>query len=326
MPWFTRSYQRRNSLLTKLHSQTTMTSEFENVIERPDDWQVKPPVDSHRILTPFRIFSDPIEAADSSLIILNTPLDEIDIRTLWLKTELHVCADGAANRLYDYFSDEERNQYIPDYITGDCDSLTDKVKQYYQKHNAIVLPQYSQYSTDFMKSVKLVSIYYSDGKFKLDSPVEENDGLSELIKMYSNPNPTTVYVAGGIDGRFDQTFQLINQLYIMKSEFPNLKVYFITANDCIFLIPKGKNHIKYSSRNSFNDKDHMPACGLLPFGGAVELSTEGLQYDVTNWKSHVSGPVSSNNRLVGIDGFVIETTGDIVMNVEVTHRQRKTIS
>lgn len=301
-----------------------MGSETEEVIERPNDWQVAPPTDADRVLLPFRIFSDPIDATGSSLIILNTPLDEIDIRTLWNKTEFHVCADGAANRLFHYFDNDERVQYIPHYITGDCDSLTDGVKQYYQKHGAIVLPQYSQYSTDFMKSVKLVSIYNSDGRSQLSQPVEENDGLSELIKRYPNPNPTTVYIAGGIDGRFDQTFQLINQLYIMRSEFPRLKVYFITANDCIFLVPKGKNFIKYPSRKSFNDKDHMPACGLLPFGGEVVLNTEGLQYDVSNWKSYVSGPVSSNNRLVGVDGFVVQTTGDIVMNVEVSHRRRRT--
>lgn len=300
-----------------------MGSQSGEVIERPSDWQVTAPVDEHRVLLPFRVFSEPIEATGAALIILNTPLDEIDIRTLWSKTGLHVCADGAANRLYDYFQQEERAQYIPDYITGDCDSLTDEVKQYYQEHNTIVIPQYTQYSTDFMKSVKLVSIYNSNGRAQLDQPVEENDGLDALITKYTEVTPSTVYVAGGIDGRFDQTFQLINQLYIMKCEFPQLEVYFITASDCIFLVPKGKNLIKYPSRNAFNDKDLMPACGLLPFGGQVVLNTEGLQYDVSDWKSYVSGPVSSNNRLVGVDGFVVETTGDIVMNVEVTHRQRK---
>lgn len=300
-----------------------MGSDLGEVIERPHDWQVNLPVDEHKVLLPFRVFSEPIEATGSSLIILNTPLDDIDVRMLWKKTELHICADGAANRLYDYFNEEERANYIPHFITGDCDSLTDEVKQYYQDRKTIVIPQYSQYSTDFMKSVKLVSVYNSAGRSQLDQPVEENDGLSELLKKYPDLAPTTVYVAGGIDGRFDQTFQLINQLYTMKYEYPKLEVYFITANDCIFLVPKGKNVIKYLSRKAFNDKDHMPACGLLPFGDEVVLTTEGLQYDVSHWRSYVGGPVSSNNRIVGVNGFFVETTGDIVMNVEVTHRQRK---
>lgn len=295
----------------------------ENVVERPNDWVLKSPVDDCMVLEPFALFSGPVDMDSSSLIILNTPLDDIDIRHLWEKTSLHVCADGAANRLYEYFSDKERSDYIPQFITGDCDSLTTQVREYYEHHGTRVIPQYSQYSTDFMKSVKLVSIYHTNGRKQLREEVEEVDGLTQLMKEFPDPRPTNIYVAGGIDGRFDQTFQLINQLYTMKVDFPKLKVFFITAQDCIFLVPEGRNLIKYPSRLAFNSQESMPSCGLLPFGGRVTLNTEGLQYDVTNWTSFVGGPVSSNNRVVGINGFIVQTSGDIIMNVEVTHKRRK---
>ena len=56
---------------------------------------------------------------------------------------LHICADGGANRLYDLFSSgqaaaaaaaERRALYCPQIIKGDLDSLRPEVQQFYEQH------------------------------------------------------------------------------------------------------------------------------------------------------------------------------------------------
>lgn len=56
-----------------------------------------------------------------------------------LAASLRICADGGANRLYDYCAlweadlspSQARSMYTPDIIKGDLDSLRPDVKNYY---------------------------------------------------------------------------------------------------------------------------------------------------------------------------------------------------
>ena len=111
---------------------------------------------------------------------------------------------------------------------------------------------------------------------------------------------------------------LINQLYVLRFQHPGIMIYFYLDGQVIFLARKGVNYVGYSSIKIINNKHDIPRCGLLPFRHRVILNTSGLQYDVKNWPSEVGGAVSSSNGVVGVDGFVIDTTDDIVMNIEVS--------
>lgn len=293
------------------------------VIERPEDFHVDPPEGDHVVLKPFAVFEAQNDPHSSSLIILNTDLDSIDLRQLWHQSALHVCADGGANRLFDYFGCEERKRYIPEFITGDLDSLRDDVRSYYQRAGSVLIVQLTQYSSDFTKAIKVVVAHHSDKRELLKGPVHELDGLSDITAQISDMYATTVHVAGGIDGRFDQTFQLINQLYCLKHEYGHLRIFFISGSDVVFLAPKGTSYVTYPNRTTFNQIDHVPKCGLLPFRSEVTLNTRGLLYDVENWVSTVGGNVSSSNGIVGTTGFVLTASDDIIVNVEVSHRRTK---
>jgi hypothetical protein len=54
------------------------------------------------------------------------------IQDVWKNTSLRVCADGGANRLFDGLHAREREQFLPNCIVGDLDSIRDDVLEYYR--------------------------------------------------------------------------------------------------------------------------------------------------------------------------------------------------
>lgn len=289
-----------------------------SVVERPDNFQVDRPTSSHTHIQPFEAHSK----QRSALIFLNQAIRGIDLENLWESTELHVCADGGANQLYEYFeSDEVRKDYIPQFIVGDFDSLTTKVREYYSNHGSIVIEQTSQYSTDFMKALNVVQLYFhsESARRMLHKDISLLHGVADILDQ-QNVDPLSeptirLKILSGIGGRFDQTVHSITQLYGLSRSCPYLQLFFITRIDTIFLLKKGLNYVSYESREVFFD-GKVPVCGLLPLGCPVVLNTRGLKYDVENWPSDMLGNVSSSNGVTGVNGFQVETTQDVVINIE----------
>ena len=63
-------------------------------------------------------------------------------------SSLVCCADGGANRIYDLFAskesqdanpEDERQNYIPNFIIGDLDSARPEVLQYYEQHGSKIV-------------------------------------------------------------------------------------------------------------------------------------------------------------------------------------------
>lgn len=70
-----------------------------------------------------------------NLIILNSPsLNFNIIANLWQHCRYKVCADGAANRLFDSSLNLTGGckKFIPDYVIGDLDSARSEVVDYYR--------------------------------------------------------------------------------------------------------------------------------------------------------------------------------------------------
>lgn len=299
---------------------------MEIVIENPERIDVQ--VSSSRYSLDLVKFFKP-QHSKSALLILNQKITIPDIfQNLWKNYNVHVCADGGANRLYEYFeTDAERCEFLPDYIVGDLDSIKKEIFDFYTAKKVIIIKQSSQYATDFMKSKDLISLHFHSSVFreKIKTLTGDNHGIEQeegILQLYKSERPSwetdDIYLLAlnAIDGRFDQTVHSITQLYTTARTDSYFRLCYVTPTDLIFLVPNGGTTITYSA--AFRD-DCIGNCGLLPLGGPTVIKrTEGLKWDVENWPtSVVDGKVSSSNRFVGRTCCYIDVPDPIVVNVEL---------
>ncbi|CCF58404.1 hypothetical protein KAFR_0E02510 [Kazachstania africana CBS 2517] len=270
----------------------------------------------------------PRKEQNSVFLILNQKikLSKRLFELIWDRFQIKICADAGANRLYHYLkSEDDRARYVPNYIIGDFDSIDEAVKDFYLKHGCVAIKQTTQYSTDFSKSINLMSLHFNSRKFhamlnkKLENfgiPLES--GIHELYDAIPVEEKSSINVLaiGAIGGRFDQTIHSISQLYTLKHSDPYFNLYYLTENDIIVLLLGGANVIEYDM--GFRN-ECVGNCGILPIGEPTTIiESHGLKWDVKNWDTSIStGKVSSSNRFVGIDRCYVNVKDDMIMNIEV---------
>lgn len=300
---------------------------MESVVENTEELQFQPPAYSH--VLDLNGFLSPHQN-DSALLILNQKIMVTGVfEKLWRNYFLHVCADGGANRLYEYFdNDEDRSRHIPNYIVGDLDSVREDVLRFYIQKGVAIIRQTSQYATDFTKSLQLISLHFFSSSFHKvtrSSGIDTNYGIEDchgIHTLYHSERKIWVdrdvdlLVLNAIDGRFDQTIHSITQLYATARTDAYYRLCYLTTTDLIMLVPTGGALIKYSKKFK---EECIKNCGLLPVGKpSVIRATRGLKWDVENWPtSIISGKVSSSNRFVGDTCCFFDVEDPMVLNIEL---------
>ncbi|ODQ55286.1 Thiamin pyrophosphokinase [Saitoella complicata NRRL Y-17804] len=207
------------------------------------------------------------------VVILNQPIgDDAELfGRIWRNAAVRVCADGGSNRLYDHDSN-----YVPDYITGDLDSIRPEVRQHYQQnHNIPVVEDGDQYATDFGKSIKLIQ------------------------KLPEKERPQSIVALPAFGGRVDQSIHAIQTLYECAQQ--GIRLYLLSSENVTFLLEPGPNKIVL-------DKQLLgPACGVMPVGEPVRCTTSGLRWNLEGEEMRFGGLVSTSNL---VDGDVVEVETD----------------
>ncbi|KAI9608102.1 hypothetical protein H4Q26_005557 [Puccinia striiformis f. sp. tritici PST-130] len=149
------------------------------------------------------------------LIILNTPIkinQEAEpnqvFEELWKRSEYRICADGGANRLYDYCSTiklkaDEKNgvesrvwMLVPDYVKGDLDSIRPDVREFYENSQSQIILDQDQDSTDFGKCLRLI------------------EGVDKQCESNGDQSNSSLLIHGGLTGRLDQTIHTLHTLLL----------------------------------------------------------------------------------------------------------------
>ncbi|KAL6160812.1 thiamine pyrophosphokinase [Exserohilum turcicum] len=230
-------------------------------------------------------------ATPPGLLILNQPIAHFTAFShLWKHSAYRVCADGGANRLFDMFQgdlEEQRERYLPDIVHGDLDSLRDDVRDYYQSQGVLVSRDGDQDSTDFGKC------------------------MQKLSARVSSSSVRDVLVLGTLGGRVDQGLGLLHEMMREETKHPNLRLWLFS--ECsLSLILRARQTVLTGLQKSRVFTENV---GLVPIYGPAVISTQGLEWDVKQWATHMGGQVSTSNH-VKADSVRVETDAPILFTIE----------
>jgi len=176
-------------------------------------------------------------------------------------------------------------------IHGDLDSIREDVREYYQGVGVQVLQNGDQESTDFGKAMRLLSSMHAGE----EPQRKERD----------------VIVLGTVAGRVDQGIGLLHEMIREETRNPDLRIWLFSESSVTFILRSRYSVIKALRSSGY----FTPMVGILPVYGPVTITTHGLEWDVTDWKSQMGGQVSTSNHVVR-DEVSVQSSAPVLFTIE----------
>ncbi|KAL4927258.1 thiamine diphosphokinase [Aspergillus undulatus] len=269
-----------------------------------------------------------------ALVVLNQPINETALAVLRKHAHLTVCADGGANRFFEWAKARgEESTDLPTTIIGDLDSIRPEIRNHYANLGVNIVQDDDQYSTDFTKSLRYIREH-------------EKDVISSSTSQRSQEQTQapSILILGGLGGRVDQAFSQIHHLYMVNqtqehgSEKGNL--YLISEESITFILSEGNNTIHVPRTNRPPDPSQtkpQPSqqqekerneylleenIGIIPLSGPARITTSGFQWDVSNWETQIGGQISTSNH-IRAETVSVQTNIPVLFTVELAGRLKR---
>lgn len=229
-----------------------------------------------------------LHGLQTGLVILNLPLCGMveTFKTLWNSASVKLCADGGANRLFDLLTDDQ-DQYVPNIISGDLDSVRSEVLDWYRKKGVEIVHTPDQDKTDFTKAVEILCSR------------QEKYQLNQLVAF------------NAFGGRIDQTLGNINTLFNAR-EMTDRPLYLMSEDSLACLLEPGEHLIDVTT----GMEGHW--CGLLPVGGKCScITTTGLKWNLTQSVLEFGSLVSTSNTYDGSGTVTVKTNSTVLWTMGI---------
>lgn len=186
-------------------------------------------------------------------------------------------------------------------IIGDLDSLAEKTKAYYEEVSPAiqVIHEPDQYSTDFTKAVR---------------HIRKCKPGCDIVCM------------GGLGGRVDHGLSQLHHLYLFQTSpaYEEGRMYLVSGESLTFLLKAGTHLIHVRERgwkpngsereNDINKEEVFGKyVGIIPVKEPSVIGTNGLEWDVQDWKTEFGGQISTSNHVLPQTEVVEVTTGSDVL-------------
>ena len=200
------------------------------------------------------------------------------------------------------------------------DSVHPDVLDHYSNLGTKVYKDPDQYSTDLTKCLRHLSSpewkQYTFRHWDRYQNLGKQDKEDEVSKQSSVSLADTldVLVVGSLGGRADQAFSLIHHLYAVDED-PQIQcgdVYLLTPESVIFLLRKGSNRILTPVAKSQLGEN----VGIIPVAKPAVISTQGLEWDVQEWRTEFGKQVSTSNH-VRSENVEVTTTERVIFTVDL---------
>ena len=200
----------------------------------------------------------------------------------------------------------------------------------------------NQDENDLDKSILLIRSVIETGGVGYAESQWAGDSISakateETTTVRTPPNPTSfpgnscVVIMGGFGNRFDQEMACISSLFRWQGVFDRMLM--VGRDATAELLQPGTLHrIRCINDIHFTEEEQQqyqlgqtegvregPTCGLIPLGGRVNnISTTGLQWDLTHGSLEMGVCVSSSNRILPqAPEVTVQTSESVVWTVQL---------
>lgn len=237
-----------------------------------------------------------------ALNISDSSYDEFEkYKFIWDDANVRVAVDGSANPLA-----KRRLLTSDDIISGDFDSIDPKLIERLQsprKANKLPLQRYED-SNELPMSPQVVH-----------TPCQKETDFTKAIRVVIGLKPDINYFFGLYHNegfRLDHIFALVNTLHLIKKS--------------VFLINTRGETLSWllmPGRHAIIKPKGQEICSLIPFTGATEVKTQGLQYNVTPpMVLHFGGIVSTSNMChEQREKIVIDTNRELLWSIDLKSRK-----
>ncbi|KAJ4174714.1 thiamine pyrophosphokinase [Fusarium falciforme] len=132
----------------------------------------------------------------------------------------------------------------------------------------------------------------------------------------SIPEESISSLSGGIGGRVDQGLSQLHHLYLFQTD-PNYasgRIYLLSGFSLTFLLKPGTHNIQV--REDGEEDSFGKHVGIIPLKEPANITTHGLEWDVTDWHTEIGGHLSTSNHILPDVQFVQVTTDrDVLFTV-----------